>query len=656
MNVMMDAAVTPYKKLRGGAFGETVLQQLKQLDQDEANRWHRVFNLADTATMSRPSKKFQTATGVFRDKFGEEWLRKALHTWLGIAVTAKADAPHVEVGGKRSRRWVVPTLFTTPNLTLLRGLVWMADGLKDAKTVNLIADLCERSMNKACSAPALTNACVRYLGEAPGAEAIARLSRLTTVIKHESIREKVRGLVEQRAKAQGISSLQLEERVVPDYGFEDGGKTVALGDYSLRISVAGPGRLSQQWLRPDGTPQKTVPDAMGKTAESKAIWEETKVEIATIKKVLTAQRDRIDRLFAEDIAWDLEEVERYYVRHPLIGSIANRLIWLIQTEGKPISALWHGGWQDVSGNPVAASDRMRARLWHPVDASVDEVLAWRSRLAELEIVQPTKQAHREVYILTDAERRTDVYSNRMAAHMLKQHQMSNLMAARGWRYQLMGAFDDGLDDQWATRNFGTSDLTAEYFIRSNWTKDGWNDAGIYSHVGTDQLRFRRSGENVRLEDVPRRLFSETMRECDLFVGVASVGNDPNWVDQGATPAARDYWQQVSFGDLDKFAETRRDVIAVLLPRLWIQDAAHIEGKYLIVGGRLNTYKIHLGSSNILMEPGNRYLCIVPADVPTGPVELPFEGDGRLSVILSKAFMLAKDDEIAAADIRRRLVR
>ena len=278
-------------------------------------------------------------------------------------------------------------------------------------------------------------------------------------------------------------------------------------------------------------------------------------------------------------------------------------------------------------------------------------------MVELEIVQPTKQAYREVYLLTDAERNTRTYSNRMAAHMLKQHQMATLMAARGWRYQLMGAYDDGLDDQWARKDFVTSDLTAEYLLHTNWDEENWNEASIYLYVGTDQVRFSLGAVQVPLEDVPPRLLSETMREADLFVGVASVGNDPAWADQGPTTESRNYWQSYSFGALDGFAETRKQVLEAALPRLKVRDVAHIEGKFLIVDGKLNTYKIHLGSSNILMAPGDRYLCIVPGGVSkSGQVALPFEGDNRLSVILSKAMMLADDDKITAPDIVSQLKR
>ena len=70
------------------------------------------------------------------------------------------------------------------------------------------------------------------------------------------------------------------------------------------------------------------------------------------------------------------------------------------------------------------------------------------------------------------------------------------------------------------------------------------------------------------------------------------------------------------------------------------------------------YKIHLGSGNILMEPNDQYLCIVPKQVATGHegVYLPFEGDGMLSVILSKAFLLAEDTKITDPSITSQLKR
>lgn len=168
-----------------------------------------------------------------------------------------------------------------------------------------------------------------------------------------------------------------------------------------------------------------------------------------------------------------------------------------------------------------------------------------------------------------------------------------------------------------------------------------------------------NNETVDLIKVPPLIFSEVMRDVDLFVGVASVGNDPNWRDSGGLNAYRDYWTSYSFGELSEVAKNRKQIISSLLPRLRIKDVASIKDKFLVVKGKLRTYKIHIGSTNILMEPNDQYLCIVPdrnQKSPTENIFLPFEGDNGLSIVFSKAFLLADDDKITDTTITSQINR
>ena len=142
--------------------------------------------------------------------------------------------------------------------------------------------------------------------------------------------------------------------------------------------------------------------------------------------------------------------------------------------------------------------------------------------------------------------------------------------------------------------------------------EGTSESGIYLYLSTDQVRFcDLTGTPRLLSEVPALVFSEAMRDVDLFVGVCSVGNDPEWRDQGQSEQFSVYWYQYAFGDLSVSAKTRREVLERLLPRLKIASQCTLKDKFLIVRGSLRTYKIHLGSSNILMEPNDHYLCIVP---------------------------------------------
>jgi len=187
-----------------------------------------------------------------------------------------------------------------------------------------------------------------------------------------------------------------------------------------------------------------------------------------------------------------------------------------------------------------------------------------------------------------------------------------------------------------------------------------SESGIYLYLSTDQVRFTNpAGEGRALSEVPALVFSEVMRDVDLFVGVCSIGNDPAWQDGGEVEGATTYWRNYCFGDLSVSAKTRKEVLERLLPKLRIAPQCSFEEKFLVVKGSLRTYKIHLGSANILMEPNDRYLCIVAerggnAAKAGEKVFLPFEGDSTLSLILSKAFLLAEDEKIKDLGILRQI--
>ena len=331
--------------------------------------------------------------------------------------------------------------------------------------------------------------------------------------------------------------------------------------------------------------------------------------------------------------------------------IYEQIIWRFEKAGLiQVGIYREGQWTNEKGETFIPDEACTVSLWHPVGESLATIQAWRNFLQTQQIQQPFKQAFREVYLLTEAEVNTRVYSNRMAAHVLKQHQFNSLAKSRGWKYALMGAYDDGRYNEATSLDLPEYGLRAEYWVNEINANDAYNDAGIWHYVATDQVRFVKTGSDqpCNLIDVPVIVFSEVMRDVDLFVGVASVGNDPTWSDSGGIPAYRDYWQAYSFGDLSELAKTRKEILTQLLPRLKINKVAEIKDRFLVVKGKLRTYKIHIGSTNILMEPNDQYLCIVPdrsKPVQTGNVFLPFEGDTGLSIILSKAFLLAEDDQI-----------
>ncbi len=652
--------VQPYLALGGDGFGEAVKKDVEAADPAERDAWYALFHHSAMASGSKPKKKFLEKSNSFIDQVGIAKFKAAMQRWLDVTASLSiTEAPHPQYP-----TYLVSTYLTENNRNLLKGLVWTLVRFHDGKTLKLLANVAEKSFQKipgvGPAAASLGNACIYVLAQSRGLEGVSHLSRLKLRIRQSNTQKLIQSHIEAQAEKQGLKATQIEEIAAPDFGLDLGRRSETFDDYELEINISGVGKVEMRWFKPDGSPQKSVPAFIKSSKQHSARLKKLRDLVKQIKQASTSQRDRIDRLYTEDMVWAYEDFEKYYLNHGLVSTIARKLIWCLETSGKSVTALFiDEAWQDRKGKPVKVTATTKVSLWHPIQSTADDILAWRDRLDELQIQQPMKQAYREVYLLTDAEIKTRIYSNRMAAHILKQHQFNSLAALRGWKYSLLGAYDDGRENEITVKELPQHGLKSEYWINEIYDdNDSFNDAGIWDYVATDQVRFiNAEGQPVNLVDIPKLVFSEIMRDVDLFVGVASVGNDPLWRDQGGSPQARDYWQTYSFGDLTEVAKTRKQVLERLLPRLKLRDLAHIDGKFLIVDGKRHTYKIHIGSTNILIAPNDQYLCIVPGrgkDKKLDKVFLPFEGDQGLSIVLSKAFMLAEDDKITDPTILSQL--
>ena len=146
-----------------------------------------------------------------------------------------------------------------------------------------------------------------------------------------------------------------------------------------------------------------------------------------------------------------------------------------------------------------------------------------------------------------------------------------------------------------------------------------------------------------LEQIPPLVFSEVLRDVDLFVGVSTVANEPSFDEGGIKEEWRRYWTGAVFGELAPLAQTRREVLTRVLPRTILRDRARIEDRWLLVQGDRGPHRIHLGTANVRRE-GSDAPVAVEADrearARAATVFLPFEGDGILTSILAKAFVLA----------------
>lgn len=635
------------------AWSDQAIADLKAMDAAMLLSWIRLLEHCSRTSGTAPSATWSKKANELIAAIGEENFITHAHRWLSLVAQKGSRTDH-EMGSIGA---IDAALTIRPqNAEILKGLAFCCVGRTDARLASALGDAAESSFKKVPGlgprCPKLGTACVHSLSSMSTKESIAQLTRVQGKAKHASVKTQIEKALNNAATKSGMSVDDLQDIGVPDFGMQEVGKLVHdFGNWSAHLAIEDSNTITLSWVSDKGKRQQSAPAEI-KTAAPDRVKELKKIE-QDLEKLLPGLRTRLERSYIDQRHWRFTEWRERFLDHPVTGTMTRRLLW--NFNGR--TGIWfEGKFIDHDGASFTPEDSSLVELWHPIGADPQIVLQWRRWLADRHVVQPFKQCHREIYVLTDAELRTTTYSNRFSAHILKQHQFQHLCAQRGWQYTLMGTFDS---HNTPTLNLPRWNLAVEFFVDP---ASNGNEMGIFTNVSSDKVQFLRCttdasvadrNTHYRYEPIPLRevmpvLFSEVMRDVDLFVSVCSIGTDPNWTEGHA-----DYWRSYSFGELGTSAQTRKQVLEEVVPHLRIASRCRFDGRFLVVQGDLRTYKIHLGSGNILMEPNDQYLCIVAArglNSTSEKVFLPFEGDTMLSLILSKAVMLAEDSKIKDASI------
>ena len=478
----------------------------------------------------------------------------------------------------------------------------------------------------------------------------------------------------------GMPADEMQELAMTDWGIgDDGIRVVQLGDLmaELRVTSSKKAELAPSTQREN--PHAAFP-RRSRHWKARLRWPRNwRRRIKDIAVILPEARRRLERSWRDGRSWSYDGWSDRLIGNGLLRTLSERLIWrFVGPDSQEFVAIpANGVLLDHAGAPCPQPDEnWTVHLWHPLEGDAETVNAWRDYLVERRIRQPFIQAWRPIYVLTAAELNTRTYSNRFAAHVLEQAPAMAMLKSRGWTAYNRTMQGNKAEHERVRIILPHYKVAAEYWVAGVGTRiqEAEHGGELFAFIATDRVTFyaldaksdRPEGEPIPVNAVPARAFTEIMYDIDTIVGRTSIGNDRHWLDGGANarhPVSENvqfigYRDRYSSGKSSELANTRRAVVASVLPGMAIADQCSIGDDYLVVDGKLNSYKIHFGSGNILIMPNDKYLCIVPksGDASARISYVPFEGDDILSIILSKAMMLADDDKIEDAWILTQLGR
>lgn len=240
-----------------------------------------------------------------------------------------------------------------------------------------------------------------------------------------------------------------------------------------------------------------------------------------------------------------------------------------------------------------------------------------------QIKQPFKQVFRELYRLNADEKAAGTETRRYAGHQIQPKKTVALLKNRMWTVN----YEEGLQKVYHKEN-----IIAKIYAMADW----FSPSDVESPtLETVEFFDRNTHKSISLSDIPKIIFSETMRDVDLVVSVAHVG--------GVDPEA-------SLTTIEMRAAILQESL-----RLMKISNVRIEGKFAFIKGILGEYAVHLGSAMAYKQASGN-LNILPVHTQhRGKLFLPFlDEDPKTAEILSKVILLAEDKKIKDPSVLEQL--
>ncbi|GAA2096735.1 DUF4132 domain-containing protein [Actinomadura alba] len=239
--------------------------------------------------------------------------------------------------------------------------------------------------------------------------ALMHLHGISQRVKFKGLKAQAKDKIAEIAESRGLTTEQLADRTVPDFGLDDDGSMTL--DYGpRRFTVGFDEALVPFVLDEDGRRRKTLPrpGASDDPDLAPAAYQ----RFSSMKKVArTASADqirRLERAMVTQRRWTAAEFRDLFVVHPLVWHIARRLVWLAEEDGVTTAfrVAEDRTFADVHDAPFTLPGTAAVGIAHPLHLG-DDLAAWREALEDYEILQPFPQIERGTYAFTEEERRSE---------------------------------------------------------------------------------------------------------------------------------------------------------------------------------------------------------------------------------------------------------
>lgn len=376
------------------------------------------------------------------------------------------------------------------------------------------------------SRSALAAEAVQALALSPQPMALSAVDNIARRSTSGKVRAAASQALKNAADRLGLTQEQLEDKMVPDLGFDEHmERHFDYGNRSFTVTLTP--ALEVEIYDETGKRLKNMPaPGVRDRAETAAgAYEDFKEMKKQLKTIAVGQRRRMERALATERLWSACAWRQLFVCNPVMHRFAMGLIWGVYEEhrlARSFRYMEDGSFNTEREEEYVLPEQGQIGLVHPLELSGESLEAWKSQLEDYEITQPIEQLSRTVYSLT-SEEQEGTSLERFAGRVLNDLSLGSRLTALGWQRGPVGGGgryftyyrEEPLPGLGAELHFSGS-------IVGNGAAGGQDvtvgDVRFY-RVGTvdrgpDSYDQAAGGRQLSLKNIPRRFFSEIVRQID----------------------------------------------------------------------------------------------------------------------------------------------
>lgn len=221
--------------------------------------------------------------------------------------------------------------------------------------------------------------------------------------KNKNIGEAAKNALKTAAEELGISTYELADRIIPDFGFDGLFKVFEANSNEYRAFIDNNFKLA--YFDENNKKLKSPPKGT-----PKELQDEFKEIAKEVRDIVRSQSDRLEQYMVIGRRWNKEEWEKFFLNNPIMFVYALKLVWgEFDKQGKLLQTFYCS--EDTSlinleDEEISLEEDSFIGMVHPLHLAVQDTKNWQDKFYEMGIETIFEQMNRPVFDLEEKEKST----------------------------------------------------------------------------------------------------------------------------------------------------------------------------------------------------------------------------------------------------------